>query len=130
MTHISVWIITDVNSAEELGRAFQEAEKTAGAFHERNFKTHDPGGEIMPPLHQDGHQVGGRYSGDLETPGGGNWATGEAAAAQPTEAMPKAIITPQAYNVVRESTEDDTEEMRRVLLHWPDNIVVLHDWHY
>ena len=130
MTHISVWIITDVNSAEELGRTFREAERTAGAFHERNFKTHDPGGEIMPPLHQDWRQVGGRYSGNLETPGGSNWAKGEAAAARPTEAMPKAVITPQTYNVLRESAEDDAEEMRRVLLHWPDNIVVLHDWHY
>ena len=52
-----------------------------------------------------------------------NHATGEEAAAVPGEAMPRVVIAPNGYPAVRDA-RDDPEELRRVLLHWPQNIVV------
>ena len=83
----------------------------------------------MPPIRYDYRRVGGRYEGDLGTPGSGNWATGEMAAARPKEVLPRAVITPQGYSVLRED-DDEGEDMRRVLLNWPENVVILHNWHY
>ena len=36
---------------------------------------------------------------------------------------------PNGYPIIRDQ-EDDPEELRRVLLHWPRNIVIAQDWHY
>ena len=127
--HISVWIITPVDDMKELGRAFREAEKLAGTFHESNFRTGNPDRDIMPPLRHDWYEVGGHWNGDMETPAGGNHSTGKEAATRPEEVMPRAIITPAGYSSIRNG-EDDLEEIRRALLNWPENIVVIQDWHY
>ena len=127
--HISVWVITPVDDLMELGRAFREAERIAGLFQENNFRTGNPDLDIMPPLHHDHRTVGGRWNGDMATPAGGNWSTGLEAAARPNEVMPRAVITPEGYNCIRHE-EDGLEDIRRTLLHWPDNVVILQDWHY
>ena len=126
LMHLSVWIITTVQDPGELEQALEKAEKTADLFHERNL----PGrNNARPPLQHDWRETGGRYSEDLKGPWGENWATGETAASRHREMMPKAVISPQGYPIILGTKEENSEEMRRVLLHWPQNMVIVQDWH-
>ena len=44
---------------------------------------------------------------------------------QPT---PRGVITPETRYIMVNSQEE-IQEIRRVLLHWPDNVAVSEDWH-
>ena len=47
----------------------------------------------------------------------------------PDRNMPLAVIAPNGYLTCR-AWEEEPEEFRRILLNWPDNLVVAQDWHY
>ncbi len=127
--HIAVWIITPTTRPEDLDLAFREAEKITDAFHERNFSKPDPEADIMPPLRNDWAVTGNRYQVDLDPGPGNNWAFGKNAAVLPDNVIPKAVITPEGYAALQSGPEE-YGEIRRVLLHLPDNIVVVQDWYY
>ena len=128
--HLPVWIITGVTDPMELGRAFQEAEQLAEPFRESNINPGtDPDNETLAPVSWDWKRTGGRYDAEISMGDALNHATGEEAAAVPGEAMPRVVIAPNGYPAVRDA-RDDPEDLRRVLLHWPQNIVVAQDWHY
>ena len=127
--HIPVWIITPVTDAHELGKAFRKADQLAGMFSESNFKMDDRNEGVMPPLRNDGRETGGRWNEQVDPGPGNNWAFGKDTASRPDHLMPRAVITPEGYAALRYGL-DETEEIRRALLHWPGNIVIAQDWHY
>ena len=128
--HQSIWVITNVTDLRELGAAFRDAERIVQPFREENFENgKDPDAPVYPPIRWDHFQTGGRWNGDVSMGDQFNHATGEQAAAVTSAGMPNAVISPLGYQVRRENGESP-EELRRVLLHWPQNVVVAQDWHY
>ena len=128
--HHAVWVITNVTDLRQLGTAFREAQLIVKPFHEDNFTTRGSEDEdIYPPLYWDYFQTGGRWNGEVSMGDAFNHATGEQAAAVPEREMPTAVISPMGYPI-RRNLEESPEELRRVLLNWPRNVVVAQDWHY
>lgn len=128
--HIAVWIITPITTPWELGIAFQKAKELAGPFGEERWRnsTEDPDKQILPPVSWDWVETGGRWDGEIRLEGELNHATGKEAAMVPDRNMPLAVIAPNGYLTCR-AWEEEPEEFRRILLNWPDNLVVAQDWH-
>ena len=128
--HIPVWVITPITDPGQLGLAFQKARELAKPFSEERWKTGaDPEAHLLPPVSWDHIRTGGRWNGEIELEGSMNHATGREAAMAPNPNMPLAIIAPNGYPLYR-AWEEDTEEIRRILLNWPDNLVIAQDWHF
>lgn len=134
--HYNVWIITSktardfgpATSPEDVRKELEEdAERICEHLYEHNL--HRQQGETFPPLYYDWKETGGRWYGNIspetEEP---NYAASRAAAEHHDADLPRAVVTPGGrYALV--SNFEEKPELRRVLLHWPDNIVLAQDWH-
>ena len=136
--HQRIWVITnttiqqiqDAHPTEAqamVKAAIQESRRIISHFEEESCTANT---ESRPPLRFDYLQVGDQWADTMPAPHGlDNWAQARDAARLPEEHMPYAVISPQGYASVASNAEDKPE-IRRVLNHWPDQIVVTQDWHH
>ena len=135
--HYSVWVITsysdkylDLPSLED--RLENDSDRITEHFYYENLHLSSfiNGEEVihMPTLYYDWKVVGGRWDGDINNGKGGNYALCRDAAKLSNDVFPKAIITPDG-RYVYVSSHEEKAEIRRVLLNWPNNIVLGEDWH-
>ena len=132
--HYAVWVITsrtETQLAEARARdeteeflegLREEATRISAHLYEEEIEKGED--EPNPPLTFDWKQTGGRWDGTID-PGDvlANHALCRDAAENSNENLPKAVVTPEGrYAFV--SDFEEKPELRRLLRHWPDNVVL------
>ena len=137
--HQAVWVITSKTQGEmeDALRTERTAEKFAAELEEESDRitahffeddVKELEGDIAPPIEFDGKEIGGRWNNTIDPEAERNYATGRRAAERPNNQLPRAVISPEGRYIMV-SSQEEIQEIRRVLLHWPDNVVVSEDWH-
>ena len=133
--HHYVWIITSKteqdfgpkSTPEYVRRELEEdAERISQHLYQENLGRQPD--ESYPPLYYDWKDTEGHWADRINPKMGQNHATGREAALHDDLNLPRAVITPEGrYALV--SNFEEKPELRRVVLNWPDNIVLAQDWH-
>ena len=130
----SVWVITSKTRDEMEARVrrngdgfaaelLREVDLTISRFSEENFREQ---GDTAPPLRYDYRVVGGIWRGNINPGTDREFNTCREASELPTENLPRVVISPQGYPASA-PTAEEKQEIRRVLRHWPDNVVLALD---
>ena len=137
--HYAVWVITTRTETEMEGAKArdeteefldelrEESSRITAHFYEEEIQLEE--GDPYPTLTFDWKKTGGRWDGTID-PGDvlANYTLCRDAAENSNENLPKAVVTPEGRYVFVSEFEEKPE-LRRLLRHWPDNVVLSEDWH-
>ena len=103
-----------------------EVDIIIGRFNESSQQRRD---DTVPPIRFDSRVIGGMWKGNINPGTGREFNMCREASELPTENLPGVVISPDGYPASAPTVEEKPE-IRRILRHWPDNVVLALEWHY